>query len=425
MRQPLATFARLHYVLRIGRGRNLEMITVNRDSMSRRRDFGWITRQRGAAKEFGQSMLARRLADALAAEAHSAIADIRTPRPSYGHLAMTRRSARRLTLVTIIAVAVALVAACSSSGSSPASKAPATPDTTPVAVTSSAQSSPTTSVPSTSKPVAAPSTSKATGAPVHIQLHYGDGVRLGIGIPVIAFFSANITDARALQAATTVKVNGQRVSGGSWYFEPVSGHPGFPLEGDYRLRNPWPGHSSIFVDIPAQGLSAGTGLVFDDSLTWSFSTGAANVATVDDRTHRLTLVTDGKVEGSYPVSLGANDTPTARGIKVIMEKGRDISMRGPGYFDPHVEFTQRLTYGGEYLHSAPWNTYNIDHGVNSSNGCTNLHPDAAEKLYGLLEVGDIVKYPNASGPAMTMGAGYGDWNIPWSQWLTGGDVQKI
>lgn len=362
-------------------------------------------------------MLARRLTDALAATAHSAIGDIRTPRPTRG-----QRSMRRLTLGTIIVAACALIAACTSGGSSPAGKPPATPDTTPAAATSSVHSSPTTSAP---KPVASPSTSKATGAPVHIQLHYGDGLRLGIGIPVIAFFSANITDASALQAATTVKVNGQEVSGGSWYFEPVSGHPGYPLEGDYRLPNPWPGHSNIFVDIPAKGLSAGTGMVFDDSLTWSFSTGAANVATVDDRSHRLTLVSDGKVEGTYPVSLGANDTPTARGIKVIMEKGRDISMSGPGYFDAHVEFTQRLTYGGEYLHSAPWNTYNIDHGVNSSNGCTNLHPADAEKLYNLLEVGDIVKYPNASGPAMTMGAGYGDWNIPWSQWRTGGDIQKV
>jgi len=29
-------------------------------------------------------------------------------------------------------------------------------------------------------------------------------------------------------------------------------------------------------------------------------------------------------------------------------------------------------------------------------------------------------YPNANGPKMQLGAGYGDWNVPWSQWLNGG-----
>jgi hypothetical protein len=41
-------------------------------------------------------------------------------------------------------------------------------------------------------------------------------------------------------------------------------------------------------------------------------------------------------------------------------------------------------------------------------------------LYKFLEIGDVVEYPNASGSQMTMGDGYGDWNISWSQWLTGG-----
>jgi lipoprotein-anchoring transpeptidase ErfK/SrfK len=128
---------------------------------------------------------------------------------------------------------------------------------------------------------------------------------------------------------------------------------------------------------------------------------------------------------SYPVSLGARNTPTARGTKVVMEKGLSICMKGPGYDECGIKYTQRLTYGGEYLHAAPWNTYNIGHGINSSNGCTNLYTSVAKTLYGELEVGDVVRYPDANGPKMTMGAGYGDWNVPWSQWLTGGDVSTI
>jgi hypothetical protein len=96
-----------------------------------------------------------------------------------------------------------------------------------------------------------------------------------------------------------------------------------------------------------------------------------------------------------------------------------------------VKWTQRLTYGGEYLHSAPWNCVgspgcagpqnNIGR-ANSSNGCTNLRPADAEKLYKFTRVGDVVQYPDADGPHMQLGQGYGDWNIFWSQWQTGGLV---
>ena len=126
--------------------------------------------------------------------------------------------------------------------------------------------------------------------------------------------------------------------------------------------------------------------------------------------------------GSYPVSLGASNTPTASGTKVIMEKGASICMRGPGYYECGIKYTQRLTYGGEYLHSAPWNLSNIANGINSSNGCTNLRPADAATLYSELRIGDVVKYPNANGPKMSLGAGYGDWNVTWGQWLTGGAI---
>ncbi len=80
-------------------------------------------------------------------------------------------------------------------------------------------------------------------------------------------------------------------------------------------------------------------------------------------------------------------------------------MTGPGYDECGIKYTQRLTYGGEYLHSAPWNVYNITHGVDSSNGCTNLLPTDAQKLYGMLEIGDVVLYPDANGGKMQIGAG--------------------
>jgi lipoprotein-anchoring transpeptidase ErfK/SrfK len=259
------------------------------------------------------------------------------------------------------------------------------------------------------------------GKPVHIKTLNADGVQYGVGMPVIAFFSKKIKSGKALQEATKVTVDGKSITG-AWYFEYSSYYKGYPIEAHWRPQDYWPAHSKVHVSIPAKGLSAGGNLAYDDSLTLDFYIGPKNIAVVNDGTHRITVTSDGKKKFDFPVSLGAANTPTSHGVKVIMEKGVSICMSGPGYHECGVKFTQRLTYGGEYLHAAPWNTYNIDHGIDSSNGCTNMHDADAKTLYGFLEVGDVVIYPNANGPAMQLGSGYGDWNVNWTTWQTGGLV---
>ncbi|HSY15647.1 MAG TPA: L,D-transpeptidase [Jatrophihabitantaceae bacterium] len=269
----------------------------------------------------------------------------------------------------------------------------------------------------TSPPTSPRPTPTVATKPVHVSLLNSDGDVRGVGMPIIAFFDVAPTDVKAFNAATTVTVNGAPVVG-NWYFEPTD-HAGAALEAHWRPQTYWPAHSAIHLNLPVGGLAAGPGLAFNDNLTLDMSTGVAYISTVDANTLRMTVTADGKLFGTYPVSLGAPDTPTARGIKVIMEKGRDIAMVGPGYDDPHVMDTQRLTYGGEYLHAAPWNVANIGH-RSTSNGCTNLLPADAVKLFNTFEIGDVFSYPNANGPAMTIGAGYGDWNVDWATWQTGG-----
>ena len=324
---------------------------------------------------------------------------------------MPKRLRLGLIAVSVTAVAGLLATACSSSGSQTGGASATGSKGSSSSAAASTSAAPTTSA----KPTPPPT------KPVHIKLLNSDGSDYGVGMPVIAYFSKVIKSAKALQAATTVTVNGKTAKG-AWYFEYSSANSGYPIEGHFRMENYWPANSKIHVGIPAKGLSAGSGLSYDDSLTLDFSTHDRIVSTVDDSTHRMTVTDNGKEYGTFPVSLGASNTPTARGTKVIMEKGRSICMRGPGYYECGVKYTQRLTYGGEYLHSAPWNVSHIRSGVDSSNGCTNLLPSDAQRLYGFLGIGDVVIYPNANGPAMTLGKGYGDWNVNWSNWLTGGLV---
>ncbi|HEY2298995.1 MAG TPA: hypothetical protein VGH43_14775, partial [Jatrophihabitans sp.] len=54
----------------------------------------------------------------------------------------------------------------------------------------------------------APSRTKPTkpAKPVHVSLKFGDGQTLGVGMPIIAYLSRPITDARGFAAATKVTV---------------------------------------------------------------------------------------------------------------------------------------------------------------------------------------------------------------------------
>jgi lipoprotein-anchoring transpeptidase ErfK/SrfK len=242
-------------------------------------------------------------------------------------------------------------------------------------------------------------------------------------MPIIATFNKKITSAVDFAKHTTVTVNGKPVNGG-WYFEYSAPKSGHLMEAHYRMQQFWPAHAHIHVAFNLNGVSAGKGLVFDGRLTsLDFYTGARNIGIVNDATHQMTITTDGQPYGTFPVSLGASNTPTFNGTKVIMEKLPTVCMHDTAgtYYECGIKWDQRLTYSGEYLHSAPWNLHNIG-SFDSSNGCTNLRPNDAKKLYDFLRKGDVIEYPNAKGPAMTMGQGYGDWNVEWSEWQTGGAV---
>jgi lipoprotein-anchoring transpeptidase ErfK/SrfK len=248
----------------------------------------------------------------------------------------------------------------------------------------------------------------ATAKPVRIKVATTDGT-YGVGMPVVAYFSRQFRTAQPLAAATTVTVDGKPVQA-AWYFV-HSSEPGYPVEGHLRMRAYWPAHADVHVAIARNEVTASSSI--------DFHTGAQTTVLVLDTKHRMFVTRDGKSLGSYPVSLGLNTTPTMRGIKVIMTKQREARLRGPDY-DEVVGYCQQLTSGGEYLLAAPWGKVSIQGGWDTSHGSTDLLPHDARYLYDVLKVGDVVRYPDADGPKMSMTSGIGDWNVPWRTWLTGG-----
>ena len=363
--------------------------------------------------------LERTLRAAFDAQARASVGDgVQPPPPRFATAPTTGHPHRRWRFIAPLAAAAAVVGvgvAVTALHESPHHHVAGSDRTTIAAP------GPTTTAPLTTAASFEPSPGR--GLPVHIKLANADGAVYGVGMPVIAYFSKQITDGVSLSAATTITVNG-RSAAGAWYFERSTDVKGYPVEGHLRLEGFWPAHAKIHVALATKGITAGKGLAFDDAVTVDFATGAAMIARVDDATHTMRLTEDGKPIGTYPVSLGQSKTPTSRGTKVIMQKLASVCMHDVAgtYYQCGIKDAQRLTYDGEYLHAAPWNTYNITHGIDSSNGCTNLQPADAQVLYKTLRVGDVVEFPNANGPAVGMSRGYADWDVPWSTWQTGGLV---
>lgn len=259
---------------------------------------------------------------------------------------------------------------------------------------------------------------------MHVRLYQADGQTFGVGMPIIAYFSAAVTDASSFDRATVVTVNGGVVHG-AWYWERSAITPGYPLEAHYRLPGYWPAHATIQLRLPVAGLTAGPGRVFSDSLTLLMRTGARHIVTVNGTAglDTMTVLSDGRLVRTVKVSLGKADTPTFLGTKVVIAKyNPKLMVSAPGEVPAYrisVPWSVRLTFSGEFIHDAYWNgqigTQNLSH------GCTNLSPADAVWYYHWSQIGDPVSYAHTgTSRTVPVSDGWGDWNLPWSTYRHGG-----
>lgn len=354
----------------------------------------------------------------------------------------TVRRRRRRTGVVSLAVAVlaagagtALLIGRLPSGDGPAPRPVGAPATRSVAAPGTRPAGVPATRPATAPPGATTSAPTPTARLVRVTAQQSDGEVYGVGLPIVLRFAPAPRDVAAFEHATAVTVNG-RPAAGAWYWEQPTADDVHQhvVEAHYRPRTFWPAHSHVHVALPIGGLSAGRGLVYAGRLTsLDFRIGAAHVTTVDARSLRMHVTSDGRPARTLDVSLGAAATPTFNGVKVVMQKGENVPgtgrlrphgtvlMSGPHYTDHAVQWSVRITRSGEYVHSAPWNS-RIGR-ASTSNGCTNLAPADAEWFYRFSRMGDVVRYANTDGGPMPSEDGLGDWNVAWTQWRQGGPAR--
>ena len=94
-----------------------------------------------------------------------------------------------------------------------------------------------------------------------------------------------------------------------------------------------------------------------------------------------------------------------------------IPVNSPDGYRELVYYTMRLTWGGQFIHAAPWSVASQGH-TDVSHGCTNVSTANAKWMYENSHVGDPVTVKN-TGRKLAWGDGWTDWNVSWDTYLKG------
>lgn len=247
------------------------------------------------------------------------------------------------------------------------------------------------------------------------------GSTVGVGMPISVEFDEKIEDPDVRSAVEKRLV----VTAST----PVEGAWGWVDDKTVRFRPKtyWPAGTKVTVSSDLHAVPMGGGVYGGAGTVTDFTIGDALVATVDSGAHQMTVTRNGEVLRTVPVTTGKPGFTTRAGTKVILGKEEHVLMDGTtvgiaagsseGY-RLDVYWAARVTWSGEYLHAAPWSVGS--QGVaNVSHGCVGMSTENARWFFGEVGVGDVVNVIN-TGSSKTMeltGNGYGEWNMPFDQWL--------
>jgi lipoprotein-anchoring transpeptidase ErfK/SrfK len=271
------------------------------------------------------------------------------------------------------------------------------PPAAPAASPPAAPAAPAASPQSTATgPVRGQNPAPFTGDPVFAPPAFNpvNGALVGVAKPIIINFQRPIANRPLAEQA--IHISSTPAVPGAFYWTTDT-------QVRWRPYSFWP--SGTVVNIDASGARS------------SFRVGESLVATVDDKTHQMTVTRNGKVEKTFPVSTGIDGKyETKNGTYYVLEKFPDIVMDSSTYGVPvnspegykiKVQWAVRIDNSGGFVHSAPWSV--ADQGKrNVSHGCINLSPANAKWFYDNFGSGDPIVVKNSVG-MYTTPDGADDW----------------
>ena len=224
--------------------------------------------------------------------------------------------------------------------------------------------------------VGSASVASDTGATV-VGVQPATGSTVGVAHPVIVTFAAPVAESARAGVESTIKITAPADPTGR--FEWLDDHTVQFVPTEF-----WPAHSQITGSVGAVPLN--------------FETGAAVLGVASISKHTFTVSIDGAVARTMPASMGKPKHPTPVGSFTVLEKQNPVVMdsrtigiplNDPEGYKLTVNYAVRITWGGVYVHSAPWSVGQQGYS-NVSHGCINISPDNAAWYYNTVGVGDPV-----------------------------------
>ncbi|MGS2616564.1 Ig-like domain-containing protein [Micromonospora sp. LZ34] len=251
---------------------------------------------------------------------------------------------------------------------------------------------------------------------VRVSSFLGDGQVVGVGMPLIVKFSRAVPEDYRDDVQRRMTVTSTPAQEGIWHW--VS-----PTEIRYRPKEFWKADSTVSYRVQAGGLPMGDGWYGRADLTVDVKIGPSLIMTVDNKTKRMTVRKNGAVVKTIPISLGKKSTPSSSGTMVVIEKLRKtvfdtFEELGPeeGY-RTKIDYAQRLTWGGEFIHAAPWSEGQQGR-VNVSHGCVNVSMANGAWLFANTRIGDPITVKGTE-RKLQNGNGWTDWNMSWDEYVKG------
>jgi lipoprotein-anchoring transpeptidase ErfK/SrfK len=260
------------------------------------------------------------------------------------------------------------------------------------------------------------------GNTVRVSTNIGDGNVVGVGMPLVVRFDRSVPKDYRDDIERRLWVTTAPVQAGSWHwFSDKELH--------YRPKEFWQAGTKLDFRLGTGGLPLGSNWYGRADLTVDAKIRPDSlVMSVDNATKKMTVTYKGQVVKTIPVSLGKTATPSSSGTMVVMERLRNTIFDTTS--DPNpvnrykipIEYAQRLTWGGEFIHAAPWSV--ASQGVrNVSHGCVNMSMENAAWLFNLTKVGDPITVKGTE-RTLQKGNGWTDWSMSWDEYVQGAALPR-
>ncbi|HLS75746.1 MAG TPA: L,D-transpeptidase [Nocardia sp.] len=216
-----------------------------------------------------------------------------------------------------------------------------------------------------------------TTSGVRATISPADGATVGVAHPVTVEFADAVTDRTRAERSVHISA------------DPTGPLPGtFTWTDDRTLT--WTPEGML----PADSLIS----VRAGDMRTQFATNAGVYAEADMSAHTFTVSIGGQVVRTMPASMGKPGWETPTGTYPVLEKFRSIvfdsrtigiPLNSPEGYLIDGEYAARLTWGGVFVHAAPWSVDSQGY-ANVSHGCINLSTEDAAWYYENVGIGDPV-----------------------------------